>query len=100
MEADVVAYCGHRQNLRHKKNKNGFKQMFNGGKIDIRAIAAHNVNENVGRVQEGGTAMLSFGNLMDQFDANRSGQDELGLERWTFMILAGSDGVITYVVCG
>ena len=70
MEADVVAYCEHRQNLRHKQNKNGFIQMFNGGETDIRAIAAHNANENVGRVQEGGTAMLAFGNLIDQFDGN------------------------------
>ena len=80
MEADVVAYCEHRQNLRHKQNKNGFRQMFNGGETDIRAIAAHNTNENVGWVQEGGTAMLEFGNLMDQFDGNGSGRDKLGLE--------------------
>ena len=47
MEADVVAYCEHRQNLRHKQNKKGFRKMFNGGETDIRAIAAHNANENV-----------------------------------------------------
>ena len=51
MGADVVAYCEHRQNLRHKKNKNGFRQMFNGRETDIRAIAAHNAIENVGQVQ-------------------------------------------------
>ena len=81
MEADVVAYCEHSQNLRHKQNKNGFKQIFNGGETDIRAIAAHNANENLGRVQEGGTAMLAFGNLMYQFDGNGSGRDEMGLGR-------------------
>ena len=55
MEADVVAYCEHRQNLWQKQNKNGFRQMFNGGEMDIRAIAAYNANENVGLVQEGGS---------------------------------------------
>ena len=99
MEVDVVAYCEHRQNLWHKRNKNCNRQMFNGGKTDIRAIAAHNANENVGRVQEGGTSMLAFGNLMDQFDGNRSGRDELGIGRSTFMQFSGSDGVVTYVVC-
>ena len=27
-EADVVAYCEHRQNMWHKQNKNGFRQML------------------------------------------------------------------------
>ena len=73
--------------------------MFNGGETDIRAIAAHTDNENLGRVQEGGTAMLAFGNLMDQFDGDGSGRDKLGLGRSTFMGFAGSDGVVTYMVC-
>ena len=100
MEADVVAYCEHRQNLRHKENKNGFMQMFNGGETDLRAISAHNANGDMGRVQEGGTEMLAFGNLMDQFDSDRLGRDELGLGCWTYMRFAGSDGAVTYVVCG
>ena len=74
--------------------------MFNGGQTDIRYIAARNANENVGRVQEGGTEMLAFSNLMDQFGSDGLGRDELGLGRWTFMRFAGSDGVVTYVVCG
>ena len=98
IEADVVAYCEHRQNLRHKQNINGFRLMFNGGETDARAISAHNANENVGLVQEGGTKMLVFGNLMNQFDGDRSGQEELGLGCWTYMRFAGSDGVVTYVV--
>ena len=54
----------------------------------------------MGLVQEGGTAMLAFGNLMYQFDGDESGRDELGLGRWNLMISSGSDGVVTYVVCG
>lgn len=34
--ADIVAYNEHRLNLRHKDNKNGFRQMFNGGETDLR----------------------------------------------------------------
>ena len=72
-EAVVVAYREHRHNLRHKQNKNGFRQMFNGGETDISAIVANNANENVGQVQEVGTAILAFGNVMDQFDGDGSG---------------------------
>ena len=31
LQADVVCYNEHHQNLRHKANRNGFRQMFNGG---------------------------------------------------------------------
>ncbi len=34
----------------------------------MRAIAAHNVNKEAGKFQEGGTAMLVFGELIEQFD--------------------------------
>ena len=44
--------------------------------------------------------MLAFSNLMDQFDGDGLGRDESGLGRWTFMRFAGSDGLVTYVVCG
>ena len=36
-----------------------FRQMFNGGETELRAVAAHNVHENVGRIQEGGTEFFS-----------------------------------------
>jgi hypothetical protein len=32
LQADVVCYNEHRQNLQHKTNRNGFRQMFNGGR--------------------------------------------------------------------
>ncbi len=63
LQADVVCYNEHRQNLRHQA-KNGFCQMFNGGETDLQAIASHNVHETVGKYQEGGTAMISYGNLI------------------------------------
>ncbi len=96
----MVCYNEHRQNLRHKANRNGFRQMFNGGKMDLRAIASHNVHETVGKYQEGGTAVLSYGNLLQQFDLEGSGRDDLGLGCWTYMRFVGDDRIVTRVICG
>lgn len=65
-------------------------------------MAAHNRHaaKESGRVQEGGTAMLLFGTLIDQYDAEESGRDDLGLGRWTYMVFRGGDGLTTRVVCG
>ncbi len=38
LQANVVCYNKHFQNLRHKANRNGFRQMFNGGETNLRAI--------------------------------------------------------------
>ncbi len=78
LQADVVCYNEHRQNLKHKANRNGFCQMFDGGETELRTIAAHNVNKVVGKFQEGRTAMLVFGDLIEQFDPEGLGQDDLG----------------------
>ncbi len=64
LQADIVCYNEHHQNLRHEANCNGFRQMFNGGETELRAIASHNRNENAGKFQEGGTAMLAYGDLI------------------------------------
>jgi hypothetical protein len=74
--------------------------MFNGGETNLRAIAAHNANKEAGKFQEGGTAMLVYGDLIEQFDLEGSGRDDLGLGRWTFMKFKGGDGVVTRVICG
>jgi hypothetical protein len=74
LEADIVCYNEHRINLMHRDNKNGFSQLFRGGEADIQTIAAHNRHEGkeVGRVQEGGTAMLLYGTLIEQMDMKES----------------------------
>ena len=100
LQADVVCYNEHRQNLRHKANRNGFRQMFNGGETDLRAIASHNVHEMVSKYQEGGTAVLSYNELLQQFHREGSGRDDLGLGRWTFMRFIGEDRIITRIICG
>ena len=83
LEADVVMYNEHRMNLRHKRNKNGMNQMFNGGEAEIRSVAAHNVHEKkCGRTQQGGTSVLLYGPLIEQHDFKASGKDPTGLGRW------------------
>jgi len=74
--------------------------MFNGGETDLWAIASHNVHESVGKYQEGGTAVLSYGNLLQQFNPEGSGRDDLGLGRWTYMRFVGEDRIVTRVICG
>jgi hypothetical protein len=85
----------------HKDNKNGFSQLFRGGEAEIRSMAVHNKHEGkeVGRVQEGGTAMMLYGPLIEQYDMDQSGRDETGLGRWVFMTFVGEGGLVTRVVC-
>ena len=99
LETDFAAYCEHKINYQHKKNFNGFSQLFKGGEAAIHSIVAHNVHENVGKIQQGGTSLILFGRLTQQIDRNESGKDPSGLGRWTVMTLQG-DGVRTRVVCG
>jgi hypothetical protein len=99
LEVDMEAYCEQRLNMRHKKNVNGFNQLFKGGEAAVKLVVAHNVHENVGRVQQGGTSLLLFGHLTEQVDHDETGKDTSGLGRWTVMTLKG-DGMRTRVVCG
>ena len=63
-------------------------------------MVAHNVHENVGRVKEGGTSMLLFGSLIQQFEVDHSGKDDTGSGRWFYMTFCGSEGINNQVVCG
>jgi hypothetical protein len=78
----------------------GTIQMFNGGETELRAIASHNWNEEVGKFQEGGTAMMVYGDLIQQFDPEALGRDDLGLGRWTYMLFCGTNDMVTQVICG
>ncbi len=97
-----MAYNEHRQNLRHKDNRNGWNQLFRGGKEDIRSVVAHNVHEAdcISRAQESGTGLLMFGPLTEYLDVPASEKDISGLGRWAIMLLRGSAGVQTRIICG
>ena len=62
LDIDCLLYCKHRLNFRHKDNKNDLKQMFQ-QELASTAVGVHNVHEAkiAGRVQEGGTGSICFG---------------------------------------
>ena len=75
--------------------------MFNGGECEVRSVAGHNAHEKqCGRVQQGGTAMMLYGPLIEQFDFKSSGKDNTGLGRLVYMTLRRGDGIVTRIVCG
>ncbi len=63
---------------------------------------AHNEHEAnlIGHAQEGGTGLLMFGPLTEYLDVPASEKDISGLGRWTTMLLRGSAGVQTRIICG
>ena len=79
LEADAVMINEHRMNFSHKDNRNGLSQMFNRGECEIRSVAGHNVHENkCGRVQQGGTGILLYGFLIDQYNFEALGKTKEG----------------------
>jgi hypothetical protein len=73
--------------------------MFNGGETELWAITSHNRNIDAGKFQEGGTAMMVYGDLIQQFDPEESGRDNLGLGWWTYMLFCGTNNTVTRVIC-
>ena len=99
LEVDLVAYNEHRLNMQHRQNCNGFNQLFKGGEATVKSVVAHNVHENFGRVQEGGTSLMAFGPITEYLMSDEPGKDESGLGRWAIMTFKGDVGR-TRVVCG
>jgi hypothetical protein len=99
LQADIPCYNEHRQNLWHRLNRNGFRQMFNGGVTELRAIALNNVHKEVGKFQGGSTTTMTYGIVIQQFDPEGSGCNNLGLGHWTFMRFVGDDKIVTRVIC-
>ena len=77
--ADIVSLNELQLNLRHKANKHGLSELFNGGETDIRTVAANNVYENVSKVQQGGTGLLLYGPLIQQLQFDQSGAEDSGM---------------------
>jgi hypothetical protein len=90
LDIDCLMYCKHRLHLRHKNNKNDFKQMFQ-REIACTAVVVHNIHESkhAGRVQEGGTGAISVGDATGYI--RKVGKDEEGLGRWSWILFGGSN---------
>ena len=95
LEADGLLFSEYWHNLRHKDNKNDFKQMFQ-WEVACQAVAGHNVHHGVSKVQEGGTGMVSFGNTTGYI--SKVGKDPYGLEQWCWTLYGGCDGHRTRVI--
>jgi hypothetical protein len=78
LDIDCLMYCKHRLNFKHKENKNNLKQMFQ-RELACTAVFAHNIHEEkvAGRVQEGGTGTICFGETTANI--KKTGQDSEGL---------------------
>ncbi len=59
-------------------------------------VAANNVHQNVGQVQEGGTGMVAFGNSTEFI--MKKGRDPYGLGGWCWTLYGGNKGQNTRVV--
>ena len=97
LDIDCFLYCELRLNFRHKDNKNNLKQMFQ-CKLACTAIGAHNVHEAriAGRVQEGGTGTICFGDTVNY--VKKKGKDKEGLGRWCKILLGGNYGHQTRII--
>jgi hypothetical protein len=99
LEVNIAAYSKHQLNMKNKNNCSSFNQLFKGDEAVVHSVIAHNVHENFGMVQQGGTSLIMFGPLTDQLDFNENGKDDTGLGRWSVMTVQG-DGAQTRIVCG
>ncbi len=99
LEVNIVAYNEHRLNMKDRRNVNGFNQLFKGGKVAIHSVVGHNVHENIGQVQDGGTSLMAFGTVTEYLMHDQPGKDETSLGRWSVMTFKGDNG-LTRVVCG
>ncbi len=99
LEVNIAAYNEHQLNMQHKLNKVGFNQLFCGGEAEVLSAVAHNIHvEKTQRIQEGGTSMLMFGEMIDYHDQAQLGWDNLGLGRWVVMTLGGETTM--RIICG
>jgi hypothetical protein len=97
LDIDCLLYCEHRLNFRHKDNKNNLKQMFQ-RELACTAVGAHNVHEAkiAGRVQEGGTGSICFGETVGY--VRKTGKDKEGLGRWCWTLLSRNNGHQTRII--
>ena len=100
LQPDIVAYNEVRINWKHRQVVHGMGKMFQGGGTEVRAVTAHNVHENIGKKQEGGTALLAYGWILDHLDSGEVQRDESNLGRWVVMTFRGANELKTRVLCG
>jgi hypothetical protein len=101
LEVDIAAFNEIKTNFRNVQNINGLAQLFNGGEAEIKVVHGQNIHDGkISKVQEGGTGIIMYGPLLEQFDFMNIGTDSSGLGRFSFSRFVGDSGIATWVVCG
>ena len=95
ISADAYLGAETRANWKQLPHQNLLPQLFQ-SETEIRAIAAHNQNEDDGRAQEGGTCLLVFDFLTSV--VGDMGIDPTGLGRWCWTTFVGKDNHTTRLV--
>jgi hypothetical protein len=97
LDIDCFLYCKHCLNFQHKDNKNNLKQMFQ-WELACTAVGAHNVHEAkiAGKVQEGGTGSICFGESVGYI--RKTGKDDKRLGRWSWILLRGNNKHQTRII--
>ncbi len=98
LDINCLMYCKHWQkNFSHRDSKIDLKQMFQ-QELVCTAVSENNVHENkhTGRVQEGGTGTICFGDITGY--VKKVGRDEDGLGQWSWILLVGTAGHTTQVI--
>jgi hypothetical protein len=97
LDINCLLHCKHRLNFCHRDNKNDLKQMFQ-QEMACTAISLHNVHKDkhAGRVQEGGTGAICFGECTGYI--KKVGRDEAGLGRWSWILMGGTNGHNTRII--
>jgi hypothetical protein len=97
LDIDCFLYCKHRLNFQHKDNKNNLKQMFQ-WELACTVVGAHNVHKAkiAGKVQEGGMGSICFGKSVGYI--RKTGKDDEGLGRWSWILLRGNNKHQTRII--
>ncbi len=97
LDINCLMYCEHHLNFKHKEDTNDLKQMFQ-QELACTAVSAHNIHEGkvAGRVQEGGTGTICFGETTAYI--KKTGRDSGGLGQWSWVLYSGTNGHSTRVI--
>ena len=93
----VDCYAGAECNVQWSivKHHHQLRQLFK-TEVEINAVSAHNINEHDGRLQQGGTAIITFDRMATLF--KHQGVDPTGLGRWCWMKTTGKHNMTTRII--
>jgi len=104
LEIDILTFNEHKIIFQHKDNRRtGLGKLFHGGETMTRSVGGnikHPFAKQFGHRMEGGTGIVSCGELESFVRADLSGMDTRGLARWSYMTFSDQDGHLTTVIVG